>query len=88
MVKTIKLWARASDGMVTVKSIISHPMENGLCKNSKLDGKFRPTISRKSSFKPMKESSCRLIGAERFLEILTRHSGIKVIRVIHLLFHG
>ena len=32
---TIKIRAKAKDGVVTVKSLISHPMDSGLRKNSK-----------------------------------------------------
>lgn len=38
--KTIKLRARETNGVVTVKSIISHPMETGLRKNRKTGKKI------------------------------------------------
>ena len=38
---TIKIRAKAKDGVTTVKSLISHPMETGLRKNSKT-GKMIP----------------------------------------------
>ncbi len=41
MKKTIKLRAKAKNGVVTVKALISHPMETGLRKNKKT-GKLIP----------------------------------------------
>ncbi len=41
MAKTIKVRARAKDGVVTVKMLISHPMESGRRKNKKT-GKLIP----------------------------------------------
>ena len=35
MAKSIKLRAKASDGVATVKALISHPMETGLRKDKK-----------------------------------------------------
>ena len=35
MAKSIKLRAKAKDGVATVKALISHPMETGLRKDSK-----------------------------------------------------
>jgi len=41
MAKSIKLRAKAKKGIVTVKALISHPMETGLRKNKKT-GKLIP----------------------------------------------
>ena len=41
MKKSIKLRAKAKNGVVTVKTLISHPMETGLRKNKKT-GKLIP----------------------------------------------
>lgn len=40
MAKTIKARAKAKGGEVTVKALISHPMETGLRKNKKTGKKF------------------------------------------------
>ena len=41
MAKSIKLRAKAKDGVATVKALISYPMETGLCKDKK-SGKLIP----------------------------------------------
>ncbi len=41
MAKTIKIRAKAKDGITTVKSLITHPMETGFRKNKKT-GKLIP----------------------------------------------
>ena len=40
MAKKIKIRAKAKDGMVTVKSLMNHPMETGLRKNKKTGKKI------------------------------------------------
>ena len=41
MTNSIKVRAKESNGMVTVKTLISHPMETGLRKNKKTGKKIR-----------------------------------------------
>jgi sulfur-oxidizing protein SoxZ len=59
MAKSIKLRAKAKNGIVTVKALMSHPMETGLRKNKKT-GKLIPAhhiqeVSAKVNDKPVLE---------------------------------